>query len=114
MKTILIDFDGVIHSYKSGWKGITSIPDGPVFGIKEMIDELREQDYIVMIFSTRCCEEKGIEAMKGWLNQYKIKVDGFTAVKVPAFLTIDDRAICFSGDPGKTLEEIRRFKTWQN
>ena len=38
MKTILLDFDGVIHSYTSGWKGAGVIPDPPVPGA---IDFLR-------------------------------------------------------------------------
>lgn len=34
-QTVVFDFDGVIHSYTSGWKGETIIPDPPVPGIKE-------------------------------------------------------------------------------
>ena len=39
--TVCFDFDGVIHSYTSGWKGDDVIPDPPVEGIKEVIDKLR-------------------------------------------------------------------------
>ena len=36
--TIVFDFDGVIHSYTSGWRGLEVIPDPPVDGIREMIE----------------------------------------------------------------------------
>ena len=38
--TVSFDFDGVIHSYRSGWKGAAVIPDPPVEGIKEVIEQL--------------------------------------------------------------------------
>ena len=38
--TVSFDFDGVIHSYRSGWKGAAVIPDPPVERIKEVIDQL--------------------------------------------------------------------------
>ena len=34
-KTVVFDFDGVIHSYTSGWKGESVITDPPVPRIKE-------------------------------------------------------------------------------
>ena len=39
--TVVFDFDGVIHSYTSGWKGTTEIPDPPVPGIQEAIEHIR-------------------------------------------------------------------------
>ena len=38
--TVSFDFDGVIHSYRSGWKGAAVILDPPVEGIKEVIEQL--------------------------------------------------------------------------
>lgn len=37
--TIALDFDGVIHSYESGWTGDTPI-DPSVEGIKEFMQQL--------------------------------------------------------------------------
>lgn len=46
--TLCFDFDGVIHSYTSGWKGAEVIPDPPVEGIKEALTEL-QRDYKITI-----------------------------------------------------------------
>lgn len=40
--TVVLDFDGVIHSYSSGWRGKTCIPDPPVPGIREEIYKMRQ------------------------------------------------------------------------
>jgi hypothetical protein len=37
---LCLDFDGVIHSFKSGWKGAGKIPDPPVEGAIEWIRSL--------------------------------------------------------------------------
>jgi hypothetical protein len=110
-KLLLFDFDGVIHSYKSGWCGIDNIPDPPVNGIREMLKELRK-NYTIKIFSTRCLSPKGIKAMKDYLKKYDIEVDGFTKTKEKSFLTVDDRSINFNGDCEDVLEKITNFKVW--
>lgn len=43
----------------------------------------------------------------------KREVLGITNFKLPAHAYIDDRAIKFEGDWTKTLEELRKFKTYQ-
>ena len=82
-KTVVFDFDGVIHSYTSGWKGIDVIPDDPVDGISEAIDNIRNAGYEVVVVSTRCKEEKGVEAIKHWLCKWCIDVDAVMAEKPP-------------------------------
>lgn len=111
-QTVIFDFDGVIHSYTSGWKGIDCIPDPPVDGIKEAIDSIRDKGYKVVIVSTRCRDINGISAIKDWLNKYDIEVDDISIEKPPALCSIDDRAICFDGNSSGLLEKIESFKPW--
>lgn len=110
-KTVVFDFDGVVHSYKSGWKGVTTIPDEPVDGIKEVIDELR-QDYYVLILSTRCFQDGGVEAIMNWLDKYNIEVDDVIGEKPPAIVYVDDRALRFDGKTKGLVEQIRSFRNW--
>ena len=52
LKDICVDFDGVIHSYTSGWKGIDVIPDPPVEGAIEAL-HIYCQHFNVNIYSAR-------------------------------------------------------------
>lgn len=112
-RTVVLDFDGVIHSYTSGWQGVDVIPDPPVKGIKKAIDEIRKH-YKVVVVSTRCFQEGGLEAVRSWLDNHDIVVDEVLAHKPPVIVYIDDRALTFDGDAKDLLNKIRNFKTWQN
>lgn len=112
-RTVVLDFDGVIHSYTSGWKGVTVIPDPPVEGIKEAIADIRK-NYKVVVVSTRCFQEGGLEAVKYWLESNDIVVDEVLAHKPPAIVYIDDRALTFDGNAKGLLNKIQTFRTWQN
>ena len=111
-QTVVFDFDGVIHSYSSGWRGETVIPDEPVTGIKEAIEQIREAGYEVVVVSTRCATSEGHGAVRAWLLDHGITVDGVKMEKPPAIVYIDDRAICFDGDTSTLLDKIRVFKPW--
>src|SRR4029453_11377940 len=41
-RTVCLAFDGVLHSYRSGWCGIEVIPDPPIHGTKEAVARLRK------------------------------------------------------------------------
>jgi histidinol phosphatase-like enzyme len=115
-KTIIFDFDGVIHEYKSSWIDSKTITDNPVYGIKTLIIELRKK-YKIIVVSSRCATDEGMLAIKAWLKYHSIEVDGILKEKPPAFLTIDDRCICFDGNMlgdnmHKLIEKINNFKPW--
>lgn len=112
-QTVVLDFDGVIHSYTSGWKGIDIIPDPPVKGIKEAIDKIREK-YKVVVVSARSASSIGRTAIEKYLNKYNIIVDEISDVKPPAIVYVDDRAIQFNNDADTLLERINNFKPWQD
>lgn len=108
---VIFDFDGVIHSYTSGWQGVTNIPDEPVKGIDYAIKEIRNE-YRVVVVSSRCYQEGGIQAIKDYLSKYDIEVDEVTGEKPPAIVQIDDRAITFDGNPYGLIYKIRKFQPW--
>jgi hypothetical protein len=136
MKRILcLDFDGVIHSYKSGWKGPRNIPDNPVPGMLEFIADFIwkhcEHPESMDCFQNACGEHPEWElhiyssrskywfaklAMKNWMvkhgfDQRYFDVIKFPSKKPPATLTIDDRVICFNGKP-PDFNDIINFKPW--
>ena len=111
-KTVVFDFDGVIHSYKSGWQGVATISDPPVPGIKEAINDIRIAGYEVVIVSTRTATPEGAKSVQNWLQANGIMVDRVCSEKPPAHVYIDDRAICFDGDASSLLSKVRDFKTW--
>lgn len=135
-----VDFDGVIHSYKSGWKGAHVIPDGPVPGAIAWLLSMLDAGFDVAIFSSRSKNPFGRFAMMRWLRSEIAKhwEEGSSSpsfvececwgdaaavwrrfswpwFKPPALMTIDDRALTFNGDwsdPAYSAEAIRAFKPW--
>src|SRR5262249_42723139 len=123
--TLVLDFDGVVHSNTSGWTGPSEVNDPPVDGAIEFIIAASKY-FTVAIFSSRSNAEGGIDAMFDWLKNHWIDYGYddagnwaiFNAIQWPtakpaAFLTIGDRYICFDGswpDPASLLA----FKPWRS
>lgn len=125
--TICVDFDGVVHSYEKGWQG------GVIYGTAtpgffEWVERVRDQ-FKLVIYSSRSKTPEGITAMGLWMHEQRnkwIKAGGerhptepltfeLAHEKPAAWLTIDDRAICFRGDwsvPELTPEGMRAFRPW--
>jgi len=108
-RTVCLDFDGVIHSYRSGWCGADVIPDPPIHGTREAIARLRKS-YRVVVHSSRCHTLAGRNAIAHWLAKHGIEVDEICEHKPPAVMYVDDRAIPFRGDWEQVLSEIQQFR----
>lgn len=112
-----LDFDGVIHSYSHGWHGPAVIDSAPVPGAFQAIQNYLNNDIDVWIYSARCNYYDGIKAMYEWflangLSQEHTDKLKFSKIKPPAHLTIDDRAIQFTGSNFPSPLEVRRFRPW--
>jgi hypothetical protein len=125
MKPILcVDFDGVIHSYTSGWHGAGVISDPPVKGAIDFL-RLATDHFRVAIYSTRSNYAEGIETMQLWLRHWAVAetkhlpdVDFGWLLKIewptkkpPALVTLDDRALTFTGE-WPPMETLQNFKPW--
>lgn len=121
---LCLDFDGVIHSYASGWKGADVIPDPPVDGAMRFIWEATDH-FRVAIFSSRTLQKGGLGAMQAWLTKHfrdhwsadrtscddKLAEIEWPVEKPPAMVTLDDRAITFTGE-WPAIETLKGFKPW--
>jgi hypothetical protein len=118
---LCLDFDGVVHSYMSGWKGARNIPDPPVNGALDFITEAMLEGWTVVIHSSRARYFGGISAMRSWLrkhagNQWDCMGPSLCDVKFArwkpsALVTIDDRALTFTGT-WPALAVLNTFKPW--
>jgi len=122
---LCLDFDGVIHSYSSGWRGARTIPDDPVEGALDFIQDRLVEGWDVVIHSSRAAHWGGISSMRAWLKKHAgnswydspagngIENVRFVRWKPPAVVTIDDRALTFEG-PGKWPDRLalKGFKPW--
>ena len=117
-KRAMIDLDGTIHKYSQGYKD-GSIYDDAFKGAKEVIDWLKQNNYEIVIFTTRAskqnAKEQGgnfkeqIKKIARWLKQNNIYFDKITAEKLAAQFYIDDKAIHISnGNWGSVLNVIKK------
>lgn len=104
-KRVLVDFDGVIHSYNNGWQN-GEIYGSPMKDVKSAIEKIKEIDdnIKIIIFTTRAAKNDPINSegldnyeyndqinkIKEFLNKYEIPYDDITGEKLSALIYIDD------------------------
>lgn len=95
-RTVAVDFDGVLHSYVSGWTGIRPT-DPPEPGAREFVDWLITNGATVVITSTRANRRRGARAIRRWLSEHGFPPLPVTHHKVNAVAYVDDRAVHYRG-----------------
>lgn len=105
MKTVALDFDGVLHAYK-GWKG--DIPTGkPITGALPACRKLAKK-FNLIVFTTRKPEH-----VAQWLKKYNFDMfDGITNEKPEWLVLVDDRCIRFNGIWEGLVEHIENFNPY--
>ena len=114
---VAIDFDGVLHSYVSGWQGVDVILDPPTAGALNFVEDLRNEGLSIVINSTRANEDAGVQAMRSWLATFDFpELEIWTSRGKPlAGVYIDDRAYLFEGSRSwpriETIQDFLERKT---
>lgn len=119
---LCLDFDGVVHSYTSGWEGADVVSDEPTEGaIAFMLGALN--DFDVCIFSSRSNQKGGIDAMRDWLRHHAgncwyespcgpgLEDIRFPKEKPAAMIGLDDRVLTFRGE-WPDVATLKAFKPW--
>jgi|SRR5438128_1022971 len=112
-RVIAVDFDGVIAEYQ-GWEGIGTL-GSPRQDVIDALKVLREEGWKIVVYSCRASTE-----ITPYLLQHAVPFDEVNqnssrlcgGPKPAATVYWDDRALCYSGDAQKDLEDIRNFRTW--
>lgn len=122
---ICLDFDGVLHSYASGWQGAGVANDPPVPGAARFLHDATAR-FTVAIYSSRSKSLVGRACMKRYVRQHLDTSTTFSFdheydfvsehirwpwFKPAALVTIDDRAITFTGQ-WPTMGELKSFRPW--
>lgn len=122
---LCLDFDGVLHSYISGWQGVGVANDPPTAGAEQFLLSAARH-FRLEIYSSRSKSFRGRACMKSYCRKhfdfpltfsedyscdFLYEELHFPWFKPSAFLTIDDRALTFTGQ-WPSIEELQSFRPW--
>lgn len=114
---LCLDFDGVCHSYTSGWKGADVIPDPPVPDMWEFLFDANRH-FEINIFSSRSGQEGGIVAMRDWFVDWFVKnhnaateKGALPAVEIDHVLVFDRTQTITREQAAPFIDALLRFPT---
>lgn len=91
---LCIDFDGVLHSYTSGWRGHDVVADDPMPGARKACWDLHKVGWRLYVHTSRM----NLEVIADWLGRHDFPPMILTRIKPIAVAYIDDRAVRFEGN----------------
>mgnify|MGYP002625410351 CR=1 FL=1 len=103
---VQIDLDGVLNEYNGDYveNFIPPIKKGAKDFLKKLYSE-----YKLVLFTARNAKIAEKWLIDNGIDNYFEEVNN---TKKHAYLTIDDRCICFNGNYDILLENIQNFKVW--
>jgi hypothetical protein len=101
---VAVDFDGVMHSYTSGWTGHEPV-DPPEPGARDFVQWLLAQGLEIVVVSARAAAPGGAQAIRDWLALHGFPPLRVTDQKVRAAAYIDDRAVPYVGGDWETCRD---------
>ena len=107
--TLCLDFDGVLHKYSRGYAD-GSVYDNPTDGARDFVLEAKKH-FNLIIYSSRASTLAGKIDIMNFLAEHDFPIIEITNEKPPAFLTLDDRAMTFTGK-WPSIETLQNFKPW--
>ena len=121
--TIALDFDGVVHSYTSGWKGAAVVADPPVEGAIEWIVEAVGAGCRVVLHTCRFTIApselpEATAAVRAWLAANGMPAPVVAALvlwtgagKPHAHVYVDDNGYRFEG-AFPSLAALKALRPW--
>ena len=107
-KKIGLDFDGVLHSYVSGYSDYPA--DAAIPGAQKFCRDLQDRGFVLFVFTARLAgkhwDPVKQAAIVKWLQDNDFPDMPVTGEKLAADLYIDDNGYRFRGDYADTLTRI--------
>lgn len=104
-----VDFDGVLHTYQSGWTG-PEPTDPPEEGALVFIDTLISMGLKPVIVSSRADSPEGVRHIENWLEQHGFPALPVSHNKVQAIAYVDDRAVRYDTGSGAWPQVVEQIK----
>jgi len=100
-----IDFDLTLHQQPKQGDGFGA----PIQKGIQLLELAKKKGYRMVVLTART----DLDAVRKWLKEYDIKVDGVTNKKPPAAFGIDDRVVTFSEEKSvpQMFQEITNMLT---
>lgn len=113
-QTVVLDFDGVLHSYANAYDPLRL--DGPEPGALEFVEGLLVAEYKLVVDSARANDGLGYLGLKRWLREYGFPLDRMHVNvgrgKPPAVAYVDDRAVPYDRTLSGGWDAVRAAVDW--